>query len=438
MRRLLALAGLSLVAASAQCIVNNPGGNKLNPNRPSDAETPAASFSPISTLNDSLPNWICFNAGYRTRYEETGSSDYLLTRFRVGMRVAPLSWMKIYTEVQDADAFFKTPPLGPPYQETWDLRTAYVDLGQIDEGRFALRVGRQDLSFGDGQLIGTSYWRNASRGYDAVEAVTNWGRWSATAFAASQVQISDNGLSHHQPGNDLYGLDGKLNAVIRDAVVEPFVFWRVTSALKLNEKTAGVRVSGAIHSVWDYESEGSIQRGSQAADRIRAAAWLGIAGYTFHVRGLKTRLSAKAALASGDRHPGDGVRGTFDQLFPNVHDHLGMADQFGWQNLRMVRSGGRVWLRSNWIVAAIWNDYWLASATDGYYNSSGAIVARDVTGRSGTHIGEEYDFETSYRANREIEFGAGLGRVLPGEFLDKTHHPAAFSYPYVMMNYNFF
>ncbi|HEY7387499.1 MAG TPA: alginate export family protein [Bryobacteraceae bacterium] len=438
----------------AECIVNNPGGSKINPNRPSDSDTPEASFSAMSAVNRRMPEWLCFTLGYRTRYEgysganfELHSSDsYLLTRFRLGMMVSPVSWLKVYGELQDADAFGKTPPLAPPYQETWDLRRAYVDIGNMQEGRFGLRAGRQDLNFEDGRLLGTSYWRNASKGYDAVEAVTNWSQVSATAFAASPVLAADNGLTHSQAGNDLYGLDGKFKTALPAGLVEPFLFWRLTpnqkteegASGKLDEKIVGLRLAGTIHKSWDYDTEGAVETGQVGANKIRAHGWLGIAGYTFDRLRYRVRIFTEYDYASGDRNPHDGVRGTFDALYPNVHDHLGLADQFAWQNLRSFRAGARVWLRRNWTVAGAWGDYWLADPRDGFYNPLGPVIARDPTGRSGSHLGEEYDAQTSYRLNRDIELGVGVGRILPGEFLLRTNHPAAYTYPYLMLSYNIF
>jgi hypothetical protein len=439
---------------AAQCLVNNPGGSKINPNRPAESDTPEARVSPLALVNRNLPHWMCFAAGYRTRFEgydgngfvPNQSDSYLLTRFRLGMLVSPQKWLAVYTELQDTDAFFKTPPRTPPYQETWDLRRAYVDLGDVQEGHWALRAGRQDLNFEDGRLLGTSYWRNASHGFDAVEAVTNWSQISATAFAASPVVIFENGLSHHQPGHNLYGLDAKLKGVVRGAAIEPFLFWRVAPGLvaengapaHLDEKTVGVRFAGTIREAWDFETEGAAQSGRLGGDPIRAWAWLAIGGYTFPHLPLKTRLFGEYDYASGDRNPNDGVHGMFDQISPNVHDRLGLADQFAWQNLKMVRAGVRVWARRNWIFAAAWQDYRLASRTDGFYNSSASIVARDARGLSGDHIGEEYDIQTSYRLDRNLEFGAGFGHVLPGTFLARTGHGAAYSYPYILMSYNFF
>lgn len=438
---------------AAQCLVENPGGSKVNINRPRDADVRQANVSPLSEINQSLPDWLCFNAGYRARVEgydgggfQAGNSDsYLLTRFRLGILIKPTSWFKVYTEVQDATAFWKDPPLAPPYQSTWDLRRAYADIGNVAEGLVSLRAGRQDLDFGAGRLVGTSYWRNASRGYDAAMLVINSSWLRLNAFAASPVVPGENGLSHHQQGNDLHGVYAALKHVIPASVLEPYLLWRLSPNIKteqgtlakLDEKTAGVRLSGA-KSRLDYDAEAAVQTGNVGTNRIRAWAAILTAGRVFDSLPLRPRLFGEYAFASGDRNPKDGTRGTFDQLYPNVHDHHGLADQVGWQNLREGRAGIRLSPRRDWMVAAVYCDWWLASATDAFYSSSGGVVARDTKGLSGSHIGEEFDVETSYRINRQLELGAGIGHMLPGSFLAQTHHNHAYTYPYLMLNYNFF
>lgn len=443
----------AVVPVAAQCIVDNPGGSKVNINRPLDADVPAAGFSPISDLNENLPRWVCLTAGYRARIESysagnfqpDNSDAYLLTRFRLGTLLRATSWLKTYVELQDATAFWKNPPLAPPYQSTWDLRRAYVDLGDIEQGPISLRVGRQDLAFGHLRLVGTAYWRNASRGYDAARMVVNWNRLRVNAFASSPVINGANGLSHHQQGNNFHGLYTILSNWIPASSVEPYVLWRLTPGIrtehgtlsKLDEKTVGARWAGTA-SRFDYDAEAAGQAGHIGADRIRAWAWSAVAGYTFDSVRLKPRVFVKYDFASGDRNPADGVHGTFDQLYPNIHDHHGLADVIAWQNLKSVRTGARVSLRPNWIVAGAYNDWWLANASDGFYNASGSIVVRDPTGRSGAHIGREFDLQTSHRLNRNLELGAGVGYILSGDLLLHTHHARSYTYPYVMANYNVF
>src|SRR5439155_13756109 len=130
---------------------------------------------------------------------------------------------------------------------------------------------------------------------------------------------------------------------------------------------------------------------------LRTISSASSAGYTFSSSRHKPRVFAKYDFASGDRAPRDGVRGTFDQLCPNNHDQHGLADQVAWQNLKSIRAGMRLSIRPSWMLSGAYNDWWLASATDGFYGASGAIVARDPSGRSGAHIGREYDVQSSYR-----------------------------------------
>ena len=223
------------------------------------------------------------------------------------------------------------------------------------------------------------------------------------------------------------------------------MLWRLTPGLrtetgavaKLDEKVLGLRWAGT-RGWWDFSSEAVLESGHIGADRIRAWAAMAAVGYTFDKRSHRPRLFAEFGFASGDRNPRDGTHGTFDHISPNIHAHNGLADQVAWQNLKEFRGGARISLRRNWNLTATYNDWWLASATDAFYNSSGGMVARDPSGGSGTHIGQEFDLETILRVNRLLEFGAGIGRVLPGAFLKNTGHNHAYTYPYVMLNYNFY
>jgi len=441
------LAGLLLLLCctgriAAQCIPDNPGGSRVSANRPADADVPAAPFSPLATAGRALPSWLCFTAGYRARLESTESDVYLLTRFRLGVSVIPLSWLRVYTELQDATVFWNQGSAGPPHQSTWDLRRAYVDFGDAEQKWIGLRVGRQDLSFGHGRLVGTSYWRNASRGWDAAMMILAWGRVKVHTFAASPVIASHNGISHHRQGDNLHGVYASLKDVIPASVLEPYVLWRLAPSApaerdtpaKLDGRTVGFRWAATV-SRFDLETELARQGGAVGPDRLRAWAYSVTLGYTLPFS-RATRLFAKHDFASGDRNPHDGVRGTFDQLFPNIHDHHGLADQVAWQNLKSLRGGVRISLRRNWILAAACNEWWLASATDAFYSASGAVVARDTTGLSGTHIGREFDLQTNYRLNRALELGAGFAHIRAGNLLLRARQARAYNYPYLMLNYS--
>src|SRR5882724_9163569 len=105
---------------------------------PAQQQPPAQSnaFPSADEFNRALPQWLRFN-----------------------MKVQPASWLKFQFQGQDARVFWRNQnPAAPPYQNTMDLRLAYVEIGETEKGTFGLRVGRQELVFGDQRLVGHVSW----------------------------------------------------------------------------------------------------------------------------------------------------------------------------------------------------------------------------------------------------------------------------------------
>ena len=452
---------LGVLFAAAVCIAQTvaPGVTAV-PRRIVDAvnggaDTAAAPpmFEPLAAIDQRLPPWIRFSGLERLRYEgyhgvgyKADSEDfYLLNRFRVGVMIRPVAWARVYGEAQDAHVAWKNAPVGPPHLDAWDLRQAYVEMGSDEDGPFNLKVGRQEVNFGAGRLIGRSDWRNAGRTYDAALASFRASRLRLTAFSLSVVVPRAHGLSHHQAGNAIHGLYGGIDNVVPHSVLEPYVFWRVSPGFrtdagapaKLDEKTFGARLAGLITPQFDYAVETVRQAGHTGADSIGAALVSIVGGCKFPgVRG-RPRIFAEHFFASGDGTPGDGHRSTFRQLHPTHHDRNGLADQVGWQNLREFRTGVQFAVARGLVIAGEYNDWYLANARDALYDTSGVVVARDVTGRSGTHIGQEFDAQMSYRISRDLEIVAGVGHVVAGEFLEKTTPGRPCTYPYIGVTYFF-
>src|SRR5437763_22594 len=81
---------------------------------------------------------------------------YYLNRLRVNLLIQPASCIKAFAQTQDARVAFKnTKPAAPPYQNTWDLRQAYLELGDSEKGLVGVRTGRQEMNFGEQRLIGS-------------------------------------------------------------------------------------------------------------------------------------------------------------------------------------------------------------------------------------------------------------------------------------------
>jgi len=407
-------------------------------------------FRPTGMLNDQLPKWLQFGLDERFRVEgyrgngfkPDNDSSYLLNRFRFGAIVQPESWLKVVVQLQDARSFLQTPPLGPPNNVRWDLKLAYVQFGDPEKQPITVSVGRQLIDY-NSTIIANSEWRNQARSFDGVVTNFHVDRFRAAAFAAAVVNPMLDGITHHQEGNNIYGAYGWITHVVPKSSIEPFALWRVEPGVPveagasktghLDEKAYGLRVRGTSISNFDYRSELILERGSAGPNDIVAWGTTEGVGYTIPSLHWKPRFFTGYDYASGDKNPKDGTHGTFDTMYPTAHDRFGITDQFGWQNIVAWRAGAAVIPHRRWSVTAQYLDFWLASAADALYNTSGGVLLRDSTAKSGTHVGDEVDVYTWYEINRQVHVGTGIGHIFPGEFLAKAGKGAAYTYPYFVV-----
>jgi hypothetical protein len=348
-------------------------------------------------------------------------------------------------EVQDSRPFQQKPPIVPPNANEWDLKLAYVEFGDPETQRISVRAGRQIINYNN-SLIGNSEWRNQARSYDAAVVNLHEGRYRLGIFAASVVIPLTEGVSHHLEGNNIYGLYGGIDNIVPNSRLEPFFLWRVAPSTavettakvktgRLDDQTYGFRFKGAAATYLDYTFEIAQQTGSAGANQLRAWATQFGAGYRFFRLPWQPRAFGTYDYASGDKNPTDGKRGTFDTLSPNAHDRFGMSDQFGWQNIKTFRGGLTIEPVHRWTITGQYLNFYLASARDALYNTSGSAIARDATGKAGTHVGEEFDAYTWFELNRHVNIGAGIARILPGHFLATATKGAGYTYPFFAINF---
>jgi hypothetical protein len=133
----------------------------------------------------------------------------------------------------------------PTFQNTWDIRQAYVELGNGEKQMFGLRVGRQEMNFGDQRLIGALNWTNSARTFDAARGTVRYKRYRLDLFAESVVNQVDVTWDHHQQANNLHGLYGGIEKLVPGATIEPYVLWRCSrpSGMKRARSRTGMRSS---------------------------------------------------------------------------------------------------------------------------------------------------------------------------------------------------
>jgi hypothetical protein len=410
-------------------------------------------FAPMTALDRKLPPWIGFGLEERLRWEgmenqsfkPNNDDNYLLNRWRFLMQIKPTNWLRIVGQLQDARAWFQQPPLQPPNTNRFDLKLAYAEVGDPEHHWISVRAGRQLINYNN-TILANSEWRDQGRSYDAVVTNLHYERFHLGLFAASAVVPLDEGISHHQEGNNIYGAYGAIDNIIPTSTLEPFVLWRVNPSVAVetaskattgheSEQAYGVRWKGLALRTLDYSVEGIREVGDIKNNNIRAWGTTDGLAYRFSNLYWKPRAFTQYDYASGDKHPHDLVRNTFDTMYPTAHDRFGISDQFGWQNIKAIRAGLTVEPHNRWTVTGQWLDFWLASATDSLYNTSGGSIVRNANGTAGTHIGQEADGYTWYELNRHVNIGVGVGHIFAGQFLKLTEKGPNFTYPYFALNF---
>ena len=457
-----ALAGLLAGAlvlpdlASAQqqaALASAPGAAAAAPAPAQQTGVPTSPSPPVpNRLNTVLPNWLRVRGEFRERVEgfdglgfnSTREDLYWLSRLRLNATVVPSKALSFQVQVQDARVGKKTVgPTGTPFRAPFDLRMAFADIGAAS-GPATLRVGRQELAYGDQRLVGHVSWLNAARTFDGARLTLRSSRAQLDTFATSVVRILESEFDKSGNGNRFAGAYVTLPKLVTGGSVEPYVFWRRDDGLggelgalgELQQATVGLRFAGKMPARLDYNVEMALQRGSLEANDV--SAWAGHWQLRESLPGPGTiKLTGEYNYASGDEDPADGVRGTFDQLFPTPHDKYGLADQIGWKNIHHARVGFEVSPFKGWPIATNYHSWWLAETRDGLYNVASAQIARVPTGAANRHVGQEIDVQVSKALFPQLQVAAGYAHIFTGGFLKEATPGASYSHPYVMATYVF-
>jgi hypothetical protein len=439
--------------AASQTAQQTPPQASAQPAAQTPIPTPAPKPPLPNRFNEVTPKWLSLRGEFRDRMEggsnigfTSGRDDlYNLSRFRFDVAVKPNPLFSVLVQAQDARVERKDiGSITSPFRDTFDLRQAYADIGNTQTGPFTLRVGRQEMFFGEQRLVGHLTWVNGARSFDGVRATFRTKGFKLDAFGTSVVRILDDQFDKSGNGNRFVGAYGSATSWIPKATVEPYVFWRSDQAQKaergdvgdLSSATIGTRWVGKLPASFDYGTEMAYQTGSLGSDNISAWAGHWIVGNTLG-GAWKVRIAEEYNFASGDGNPTDGRRQTFDQLYPTGHDKLGLADQVGWKNIRDLRSIVELMPYKGWPVTASLHSWWLADTHDALYSASGAVVTRVATGAVGSRVGDEIDVQLTHAISPQVLLAGGVAHVFPSQFLKTTTPGADYTYPFVMVTYVF-
>ncbi len=391
---------------------------------------------------------------------------WLLQRFRIGMLLKPVPWLKIYGQAQDSREFFSGRPLipgasGAEGDDSFDLRQAYVDISDFSKCPWGLKVGRQILSYGDERLVGAFDWNNFGRTFDAVKLTYKTKGFTVDAFTSTPVVITSKNYNQSdffngtETNRDLIfsGLYGTFDSLpfgtldlyslfineprgntsnVQGGLAAPVT----TGSLKNHSDfvTLGTRVKGDPKKLngLEFQGEFAYQVGDVRGLSLNAFAANVGAGYNFDLP-MKPRIYVEYNYASGDGNSADKNLGTFQNLFPTNHKFYGIMDVFAWQNLHNAMLSFKVTPMKNVTAQVDYNAFWLADTNDVWYRANGLTAVRPLNATSrkaSDYCGSEVDFIVTWNACKYVQVQGGYSHFFAGDYLKSTgfHSDADFGY----------
>jgi hypothetical protein len=345
-----------------------------------------------------------------------------------------------------------------PEADNIDLHQAYVTVGNHKEFPLSVKVGRQELSYGEERLVGAFAWNNIGRVFDAAKV-----RWQNPWFGAdvfvSRVVIPEDG--HFNVANDYDFFSGvyATSAKVPKHLLDVYFLARNSSIEAISAQaspqfpqpsardiyTFGLRLKSKPGELgnWDYSLEGAYQLGNFQDRRLVALgmprldheAYMVVlqGGYTFADWWATPRIGFEYAHGSGDSNPTNNTHGTFENLFPTNHKFYGYMDFVSLQNIHDVRGIFQLKPHPRLSVAVEGHGFWLADGNDNFYNVGGGPrggAAYQAPAAQGTgyginptyssFVGTELDIIAGYALTRFAQIEVGYGHFFRGDYIKSS------------------
>lgn len=370
---------------------------------------------------------------------EDDAVNLFRTRLNLDIRLGP--YLRLFSEGQESHSVAESGlNRTNAFVNELDLRQLFAEVkSPLKAAPVTVKVGRQELAYGEERFVGAFNWSNVGRVFDAVKVIYLPKEWfQLDVFASRVIRVKKDKADTTPASDNFYGIYSMLKPV-KDHVLDTFLFIRrnrdesfkgekAGEFGQLKEYTAGNRFKGKFRNV-DYGTEYAIQFGSRAHDAIVAWAFHQELGYTFSKSFWTPRLNLEYNHASGDRNPTDGTFSTFDNLFPTNHDKYGHIDFLSLKNMNDIKVGVGVKPHKKLSFAADFHWFFLDAKESAWFNAAGGIF-RSANPNAGIQLGEELDLLTTYKLTEHLSFLIGYSRFFPGPFAKDTgaHDDANFFY----------
>jgi len=371
-----------------------------------------------------------------------------------------------------------------------NIHQAYFFIGNHKEFPLSLKIGRQELVYGDQRTLGHFRWNNNARTFDAAKVRWQNALFGVDVFTGGLVYNDNHNFNRsHVSADHFSGAYFNFPTLSANNIVEAFLYSRnvtVASATvdvdpngnpyagvaapfrnppKQDLYTAGLRIKSKplAYGPWDYGVELMHQFGNRAttgptalsavvasAPRLRQDAYAAVlqSGYTWTDSAWQHRIGLTYSYASGDKDSTDSKSQTFQNLFATTHLFYGYMDLNSLQNLHDIRLAYTFKPKPTISVALEAHAHYLDRTTDSWYNVAGVGRAGGASNTGNGYaispnfsrqLGKELDLVTGWAFTPSAQVELGLSRYFRGEYIKQSlstvgSKDASYAYLQVTLN----
>lgn len=317
-----------------------------------------------------------------------------------------------------------------PYQAYIGIATPDDDDWQVD-----VRIGRQNVTWGDGRLIGGNDWTHRGSFLDAARLLLRFDDVEIEALGALLAvpgalppELSDRSTEPvaqdgYGSGAQLYGLDLAWHAL-------PLLNLELAGLVRLAREPLPTSLAPSDTYVIDgrvfgehrgvrYAVEGAYQLGRVASHgSVRDLSAFAVAGNVSWLTALpwSFEFGVEGGYASG-HDPAEAPDSTitrFDPILPEVHQHHGMMDAYAWTNL--IEAGGFVGAQPfEEGTFRLGFDFIGLAEPAGRWTSGTLVPVGAAPTNESQVLGYEWDLGFELSPWDPLAFGAGYSLLLLGD-----------------------
>ncbi|MCA9137169.1 MAG: alginate export family protein [Planctomycetales bacterium] len=357
----------------------------------------------------------------------TGNDDnFFLTRYRMFANYRVNNIFRVYGEYLYADSGGETFNNRPIEENRGEMQNLFLDTNLTDS--LMLRVGRQELLFGDQRLVSPLDWANTRRTFQGVRGTYKGDDWTVDGFFVNTVNrnaATEDKIDDANPYIDFYGVYAS-NSSTALGTVDAYYLGLSDDILNFDYHTLGSRVAGKTDGGALYAMEGGVQFGTNSPG-------FGDHSAGFFTGGLGRQLSICTRCgewnptvwfwydwaSGGNDVPAARGDDSFDHLFPLAHKYLGFMDLFGRRNINDINAQFITPVLGSKVNLMLWyHHFFLDQSTTPYGVTMAPFNAANAAGDK--ELGQEIDIMFTTNINPRTNVAVGYSHFNAGAYYDTT------------------